>query len=166
LKTIKRNIDKKWHVFYVQARHEKKVNDWLLEDGYEPFLPLERVLKQWSQRKKWVEEPLFRSYIFVRIVPNEIMKVVQIPGIVTYVRYAGNPAIIREQHIEIIRKLLVSDTTFEVSAEKIQLGSEIEIQTGPFRGMKGHVKEIRGNKKLLISLESIEYTVIVELPSE
>ena len=63
MKTIKRQIKKKWHVFYVQARHEKKVNERLLDCGYETFLPLKKVLKQWSQRKKWVEEPLFRSYI-------------------------------------------------------------------------------------------------------
>lgn len=166
VKIIKRNIEKKWHVFYVQARHEKKVRDRLIDEGFEPFLPLERVLKQWSQRKKWVEEPLFRSYIFVKTAPYEIMNVLQVPGVVTYVRHAKQPAVIRQQHIDIIRKLLVTDTTFEVSTQKIELGSEIEIQTGPFIGMKGHVKEMRGSKKLLVSLDSIEYTVVVELPSE
>ena len=166
LETIKRNIEKKWHVFYVQARHEKKVRDRLIEEGYEPYLPLEKILKQWSQRKKWVEEPLFRSYIFVKSAPFQIMNVLQVPGIVTYVRHAKKPAVIRQQHIDIIKKMLVTDTTFEVSSSKIELGSEIEIQTGPFIGMKGHVQEIRGAKKLLVSLESIEYTVIVELPSE
>ena len=149
----------------MQARHEKKVNTRLLEDGFEPFLPLEKVLKQWSQRKKWVDEPLFRSYIFVRIAAQELMNVVQVPGIVTFVRHAGSPAIIRQKHIDIIRKLLVSDTTFEVSTKKIELGAEIEIQTGPFRGMKGNVQEFRGNKKLVVHLESIDYTIIVGLPS-
>jgi len=166
VETIKRKIEKKWHVFYVQARHEKKVRDRLIEDGFEPYLPLERVLKQWTQRKKWVEEPLFRSYIFVKIAPYEIMNILQIPGIVTYVRYAGKPAVIRQQHIDIIKKLLTTETTFEVSTQKIELGSEIEIQTGPFIGMKGHVKEIRGNRKFLVNLDSIDYMVIVDLPSE
>ena len=166
MQTIKRNIEKKWHVFYVQARHEKKVNERLLRDGFEPFLPLTKVLKQWSQRKKWVEEPLFRSYIFVRIKSSELMKVVEVPGVVTFVRHVGQPAIIRQNHIDIIRKLLISDTTFEVSTNKIEVGSEIEIQTGPFSGMKGYVQEVRGNKKLVVNLESIDYTVIVELPSE
>lgn len=166
MKTIKRNIEKKWHVFYVQARHEKKVNLRLLDDGFEPFLPLAKVLKEWSQRKKWVEEPLFRSYIFVKIAPHEIMKVLQVPGIVTYVRHAGEPAIIRQQHIDIIRKLLVSDTTFEVSTKRIEVGSEIEIQTGPFSGHSGNVQEIRGSNKLVVNLDTIDYTIIVELPSE
>lgn len=164
MKSVKQSFEKKWHVFYVQARHEKKVNDRLVEDGYETFLPLEKVLKQWSQRKKWVEEPLFRSYIFVRITSRQIMNLIQIPGVVKYVRHAGKPAVIRDQHIKALRKLIKSDTTFEVAEKNDLLGSEIEIQSGPFRGMKGHVKEIRGNKKLIISLESIEYTVIVELP--
>ena len=166
MESIKRKIEKKWHVFYVQARHEKKVRDRLIEDGFEPYLPLERVLKQWSQRKKWVDEPLFRSYIFVKTAPYEIMNVLQVPGIVTYVRYVQKPAVIRQQHIDIIKKLLTTETTFEISTRKIELGSEIEIQTGPFIGMKGHVKEIRGNKKLVVSLDSIEYTVIVDLPSD
>lgn len=92
------------------------------------------------------------------------MNLIQIPGVVKYVRHAGKPAVIRDQHIKALRKLIKSDTTFEVAEKNDLLGSEIEIQSGPFRGMKGHVKEIRGNKKLIISLESIEYTVIVELP--
>jgi transcription antitermination factor NusG len=163
LKTIKRNIEKKWHVFYVQTRHEKKVHQRLLDDGFESFLPLEKKLKQWSQRKKWVEEPLFKAYIFVRIAPYEIMNVLQVPGMVTYVRFAGNPAIIRQKHIDFIKKLLVSQTTFELSTKKYQAGAKIKLETGPFRGMVGLVREIRGSKKLVVDLENIDFSIIVEL---
>jgi transcription antitermination factor NusG len=164
MESIKRNIEKKWHVFYVQARHEKKVHQRLLDEGFDSFLPLERKLKQWTQRKKWVEEPLFKSYIFVQIAAHEIMNVLQVPGVVTYVRFAGKPAIIRQRHIDFIRKLLVSETTFEVKQNRFEPGSEIEIETGPFRGMRGIVQEMRGRKKLLVNLEKLDYCIIVELP--
>ncbi len=163
MKTIKRNIEKKWHVFYVQARHEKKVHQRLLDDGFESFLPLEKQLKQWSQRKKWVEEPLFKAYIFVRIASHEIMNVLQVPGLVTYVRFAGIPATIRQKHIDFIKKLLISQTTFELSTEKYEPGAEIELKTGPFRGMTGLVKEVRGSKKLVVDLENLDFSIIVEL---
>lgn len=164
MKTIKRKPEKKWYVFYVQARHEKKVHERLLDEGFESFLPLERKLKQWSQRKKWVEEPLFKSYVFVRIAPYEILSVVQVPGVVTYVRFAGQPATVRQQHIDLIKKLLVSETTFELTTQKFEAGAEIEIETGPFRGFRGKIKEIRGRKKLLVDLENLDYSIIVELP--
>ena len=166
MKTIKRNSEKQWYVFYVQTRHEKKVNKRLLEYGFEPYLPLKRVLKQWSQRKKWIEEPLFRSYIFVRISQSQLVKVLEVPGIITYVKHVGKPAVIRQQHIDLLRKMLTSDTTFELSSSRVEVGSEIEIQTGPFRGFKGFVKEVRGSRKLVVNLGSIDYTIIVELPAE
>lgn len=163
MERIKRNIEKKWHVFYVQARHEKKVHERLLEENFDSFLPLEKKLKQWSQRKKWVEEPLFKSYIFVRIGAHQIMNVLQVPGVVTYVRFAGNPATIRQQHIDFIKKLLISKTTFELSEKKYEAGAEIEIQTGPFRGFKGKIREVRGSKKLVVDIDSIDFSIIVEL---
>ena len=164
MEKILKNTTKGWHVFYVQRRHEKKIYDRLVENGFETYLPLEKVLKQWSQRKKWVEEPLFKSYIFVRISPKNIMKVLQVPGIVTYVKHSGKPAIIRDNHLELVKSLLKNETSFEVMDVSIDVGSEIEITTGPFKGMKGHVKEIRGNRKLVVNLDTITYSIIVDYP--
>jgi transcriptional antiterminator RfaH len=58
-------MEKKWFVFYTKSRQEKKVNELLLKKKFEPFLPMQQVMRQWSDRKKKVTVPLFNSYIFV-----------------------------------------------------------------------------------------------------
>jgi len=152
-----------WFVFYVKSRTEFKADQLLKRDGFESYLPVTRTLKQWSDRKKWVEEPLFKSYIFVKVKKNQLYSVLQTPPIVTYVKFAGEPAIIHQQHIDLIKQLLLNKTEFEVSTEVVKIGESIKIKTGPFIGQSGVVKEIRGKRKLLVSLESINFTLEIEL---
>ena len=71
-------MDKSWYALYVKSRAEKKVAADLSANSIEYYLPLQKVLKQWSDRKKWVEEPLFRSYVFVRIISDDYYKVLQL----------------------------------------------------------------------------------------
>ena len=155
--------DKNWYVFYVNAKHERKVETLLIRDDYECYLPLVTTLKQWKHRKKHVEEPLFKSYIFVRIEKNQIYDVLQIPSIVTYIRFNGEPAVVPNKQIQLIAELLKNKTKFNVSTEKVKVGELITLKTGPFEGYKGVVKEIRGKKKMLVVLTSIDFTLEIEL---
>jgi len=152
-----------WFVFYVKSRTEFKANQLLNRDGFESYLPVIKVLKQWSDRKKWIEEPLFKSYIFVKVRRHQLYNVLQTPPIVTYVRFAGEPAVIHQRHIDLIKELIVNKTKFELSAEIVKVGESIKIKTGPFKGQNGVVKELRGKRKLLVSLESINFTLEIEL---
>jgi transcription antitermination factor NusG len=152
-----------WFVFYVKSRTEFKAEQLLKRDGFESYLPVIKVLKQWSDRKKWIEEPLFKSYIFVKVKRYQLYNVLQTPPIVTYVRFAGEPAIIHQAHIDLIKELIINKTKFELSTEVIKVGESIKIKTGPFSGQNGVVKEIRGKKRLLVSLESINFTLEIEL---
>jgi transcription antitermination factor NusG len=164
LESLKREQEKpEWYVFYVTAKHERKAEALLIRDGFEPYLPLIKTLKYWKQRKKWLEEPLFKSYIFVKVKKNQLYDVLQIPSIITYVRFSGEPAIIRQQHIDLIKELIINKTKFELSTKTIKVGEAIKLKTGPFKGQKGVVKEIRGKKRLLVSLESINFTLEIEL---
>ncbi len=152
-----------WFVFYVKSRTEFKADRLLKRDGFESYLPTIKTLKQWSDRKKWVEEPLFKSYIFVKVKKHQLYNVLQISPIVTYVRFAGEPAIIHQRHIDLIKELIVNKTKFELSAKVVKVGENIKIKSGPFKGQSGVVKELRGKRKLLVSLESINFTLEIEL---
>ena len=82
-------VEKHWFVFYTKSRHEKKVRDLLGKGGFEVFLPMHKVLRQWSDRKKRVEVPLFNSYIFVHEEQHRIPEVLKTPGVSTIIRVAG-----------------------------------------------------------------------------
>lgn len=151
-----------WYALYVRARHERKVYERLVSKNIETFMPNRRVLRQWSDRKKWVEEPLFNNYIFIKIALKNRVLVLQTDGAIRLVTFASIPAVIPEWQIDAIKKILVITDEIEV-LEKFLTGEEIEVQTGPFTGLRGIIKQLRGTTRLYISIEAIGRAVGVEV---
>src|SRR5438105_756348 len=98
---------KRWFAMYTKPRWEKKVAGILERKGIECWCPLKKTQKQWSDRKKIVEEPLFTSYVFVHIDDTERSAVLMTDGIINFVYYVGKPAIIRDDEIQIVKKFLL-----------------------------------------------------------
>ena len=103
------DTDLHWVTFYTKPRAEKKVRDQLLHSGFEPYLPLQRRLHKWHDRKKWVETPLFSSYIFVHIQFKQLYSVLEQPGITRYVRFGDEIAELTEKEIDALRRLIASE---------------------------------------------------------
>jgi transcription antitermination factor NusG len=155
---------KHWFVFYTKARHEKKVRDLLLRKGFEVFLPMQKVMKQWSDRKKKVEVPLFNSYIFVHDTEDKIPLILQTPGMAWNIRHNNKPATLLPREFELINRFLVSGLFVETgSAEEFEKGDAVEIIDGPLKGLKGSVVRTAEGDKFLISLESIGHSLKVTL---
>ncbi|MEL0653260.1 MULTISPECIES: UpxY family transcription antiterminator [unclassified Algibacter] len=141
-----------WNVIYVKPRTEKKVEAALLKMGIKAYCPVVTEIHQWSDRKKKVEVPLLKSYVFVQLNDNERDLVFQVANVVRYLFWLGKPAIVRDNEITIMQNWLVAqNTTFTV--ESIQPGDRIAIKTGPFKGEKGLVKEISKNRIQLLLLD-------------
>lgn len=152
-----------WHVFYVKSRHEKMVYDRLTRDGFHCYLPVQKVRKQWSDRKKWVEEVLFKSYIFVKVPAHSLYDVLQNPDVITYIKFEGKPATVSEKTLFKIKELIENKTRIEAEAGIPNIGTLIKIKTGQFKGYKGKITEIRGKKKLVVMLEEFNFSLIIEL---
>lgn len=158
---------KKWFALYTKPRWEKKVNKVLELKGIESWCPIRKVTKQWSDRKKIVEEPLFTSYIFVRIADTERTNVLMTDGIINFVYYVGKPAVIRDEEIDIIKKYL-SETQATISVQSLSSLDEntrIKVNHGIFMDTTGTVLK-GGKKKVFVKLESLEQVMIVEFPIE
>ena len=123
---------KHWYAIYTTGRWEKKVHNRLLEAGVESYCPLNMVMRKWSDRVKRVEEPLFKSYVFVRISKDEHHKVLDTPGVVRFVYWLGKPAVIRDKEIENIRKFLgeYDDVQVVPISNQIVPGSQLLITSG------------------------------------
>ncbi len=141
----------KWYIFYTKSRHEKKVYERLTEDGYEVYLPLWKTLRQWSQRVKEVEEPVFKSYIFVRSMEKYIFSILSDPSIVKVIRFHGHPATISEKHLELIQKMLKNKVEISITTE-FRVGEPIKIKGGSFHGLNGTIHEVRGKKQFQVLL--------------
>ena len=154
---------KQWFVLYVKSRHEKVANEALKEEGFKTYLPLKKELKIWTQRKKWVEEPVFKSYIFIKTIKKKLIKALEVKDVITYIRFAGEPAVVREKNLLLIKEMLINKTSFEIMQDKLDIGKEITIKTGPFKGNKGIITELRGRKKFVIQLESMILNIVISL---
>ena len=158
---------KKWFALYTKPRWEKKVSRVLDLKGIECWCPLKLTQKQWSDRKKIIEEPLFTSYVFVRIDETERTKVLMTDGILNFVYHVGKPAVIRDEEIDIIKKYL-SEKEASVSVQSLSSLDEntrIKVNHGVFMDTTGTVLK-GGKKKVFVKLESLDQVMIVEFPIE
>lgn len=157
----------KWYAVYTKANREKKLFERLLEEKIECYLPLRRVLKIWSDRKKWVEEPLFKSYIFVKVSNKEFFNVLNNSGVVCYVSFGGKAQAIPENQIINIKNFLEQcDRDITITYEKIQKGVIVEVACGSLKGVKGEVINICGQSRLLIRIDSLNCGIYVNISKE
>jgi len=159
----KEGQENRWYALYTRSRAEKKVYDQLTAMGIKTYLPLKRVLRQWSDRKKWVEVPIISSYIFINIPKKDYKKVFDARGVVAYVSHKGKAVTIPEHEIEAMRKTIDNNIEFDLQHRNIKKGEEIKITSGPLKGIKGIVKEVHGDKKLYISISNIGYTLVIDM---
>lgn len=154
---------KKWFALYTKSRTEKKVNQALIDKGIECYLPLEKKLKLWSDRKKWVEEPFIRSYIFVYTEIQNLQKALNTPGVVTVIRFEGKPASIREEQIKMIEAVLSSNEDYELSTEQFEPGEQVEIERGSLKGFFGELVHHLNKYKVLVRLDSINQNILIRI---
>lgn len=135
-----------WYVIYTRPRWEKKIASILDSKGVENYCPLNRIQRQWSDRKKIVFEPLFKGYIFIKISDALKWDVKQIEGIINYVYWLGKPAKVKQEEIDTIKKFLSEFENVEVTESSIQKSSKVLITQGILMNYNGVVVEVLGNK--------------------
>jgi transcriptional antiterminator RfaH len=148
----------------VRSRAEKAVYDRFIDQGIEAFLPLERKLRKWSDRKKWVEVPYINSYVFVKSSEKEYFDVLNTFNVVRFVAFEGQAAIIPEWQIDVMKKIVSSKESFHFSSHRFQKGEKIVIESGVLTGFSGEViHDSTGKKKVLIRIDQIGYSLVVEM---
>jgi len=160
-------VEKKWYALYTKPRWEKKIDAALVRKGIESWCPLQKVERQWSDRKKLIEDPLFKSYVFVHIDDTERAKVLMTDGVLNFVYYLGKPAVIKHEEVDLIKKYLAEkDASISIlSQEGYKEEMRIKVNHGVFMGNEGTV--IRGGrKKVYVKLESLGQVMVVEFPAE
>ena len=143
-----------WYVIYTKPKWEKKVADKLAQAGIECYCPLITQIKQWSDRKKKVEVPLFNSYVFVQLPEADRNTVFAVPGVVRYLFWLGKPAIVRDEEIILIQKSLNASNIADISVSSMQVGDRIKLDSGAFSNQDAIVQEISKTHYILV-LESL-----------
>jgi transcription antitermination factor NusG len=144
-----------WYAVYTRPRWEKKVAALLLEAGIEHYCPINKVTRQWSDRKKVVLEPIFKGYVFVRLEEEKKWEVRKIPGILNFVYWLGKPAKIRDEEIITIRKFLNEFKEVQVEKKGFVVNSEVRIKQGVLMNYEGIVIEVFGNRAV-VKIDSLD----------
>jgi len=155
-------MEYQWHAVYTKSRWEKKVADQLNKLNIENYCPLNKVVRQWSDRKKTVEEPLFTSYVFVRISTREISKIRQVFGVVNFVYWLGRPAIIPANEIATIKEFLNNYLNVKLEPLVLNLKDTVRIVNGPFADIEGDVVSI-SRKSVRVLLPSLRFFMTTEV---
>jgi transcription antitermination factor NusG len=136
-----------WYAVYTKPRWEKKVALLLSEKGVENYCPLNKVIKQWSDRRKVILEPVFKSYVFVKVDDDKKWDLKKINGIINYVYWLGKPAVIKEEEINTIRKFLNEFSDVQVSDDRgLKINSKVRIKQGLMMNYHGMLVELTGNR--------------------
>ena len=154
--------DKSWYAVYTKARWEKKVHERFSQQGIEAYCPLNRIKKKWSDRFKWIEEPLFKSYVFVKIGEEQQARVRMVAGVVNFVYWLGKPARISDAEIETIHRFLNEYADIEVLPLDIGANAKVRIKRGAFMDKEGRVMRLLNNKVQVV-IESIGYRLVATL---
>ncbi|NNJ55735.1 MAG: UpxY family transcription antiterminator [Bacteroidia bacterium] len=155
-----------WKVVYIASRQEKKVAQKLALLNIECFLPLYKKLSQWSDRKKWVEVPLFNGYLFVRPIDSQREKVLEQSGVVAYVRYNGEDAKVQDDEIEVIKTVLISGYSLETinTPDDFELGESVMVNEGPLKGQKVDIIRRNNEEEFLVSFDTLGQSIKISLP--
>lgn len=153
---------KNWYAVYTRPKCEKKVADLLARKKIETYCPLITVSKQWSDRKKSVQEPLFNSYVFVHINNQEQIPIKQTTGIINFVYWMGQPAVIKEEEIDTIKDFLIQYDNVKLERANVSNNDKVRITSGPLKHMEGDVIEIK-YKTVKIYLPSLGYQLVADI---
>ena len=161
---IRSKMDKhKWYPVYTHPKAEKKAHLALVNKGIEAYLPLRRQLKQWSDRKKWIDEPFIKSYLFVRITQQEQTEVLMTKGITRFIYFGGKITSMPDKQIEDLKLLMASAVELEITEEDLLPGEKIILKAGPLKGMVGEIISYRSQKQLALRLENLGCSIIIHV---
>lgn len=154
-----------WFAVQVTPRHEKRVDAILQQQNYGHFLPMRRTRRKWSDRVKVIEQPLFPGYVFVRAQSCSVGKIYRMPGFIRIVSFGGRPCSVPDIQIEALQRIIDSKRDI-CPIPYLAVGQKVQIVTGPLSGLTGIISHHRNCGRLVVSVDLIMRSIVVEIDGE
>jgi transcription antitermination factor NusG len=154
-----------WYAVYTRPRWEKKVATLLTQKRIQNYCPLNKVVKQWHDRKKVIHEPLFTSYVFVCLTQAEMVEVKKTEGVLNFVYWLGKPAVIRDEEIATIKQFLECHSEVKLDKRQIKVEDHVQIVHGPLLQKEGRVLEVH-QKTIKVLLPTLGYALVAQVSLE
>lgn len=152
----------RWYAAYTIANHEKRVAEQFATSAVSCFLPLYSCVRRWKDRRVTLQLPLFPGYVFVHVALRDRLRVLQTPGVARLVEFSGKPAALPEYEVEALMRGLRSGLRVEPHPY-LAVGQRVRIKQGPLAGLEGIIRRLKGNWRVILSLDLIQRSVSVDL---
>jgi transcription antitermination factor NusG len=152
----------KWYAVYTKPRWEKKVAALLRQKGVESYCPLNKVRRRWSDRMKTIEEPLFKSYVFVKADDAARTAVRMTDGVINFVYWNGKPAVIKDKEISTIKRFLDEHENVMLQKMEVGINERVKVISGPMMDSEGKVLEVK-HKSAKVAIDSLGYVLVATI---
>jgi transcription antitermination factor NusG len=153
----------RWFAIYTNFKREKLVNKMLLQKGIENYLPLQKLTRRYSRKVRAVELPLISGYVFVKIVKNQYIPVLETDHVLKFIRFSKNLLAIPESEIDLIKRVVGEGMEITMEPITYQEGDEVEIVGGNLTGLRGKLISKDGKKQFTIELNNLGYSLYIRL---
>ncbi len=151
-----------WFAIRVRSNQERTAIAHLRERGYQQFAPSFKSERRWSDRTKEIDQYLFPGYVFCRFDPVDRLAVLTAPGVVDLVGFGKTPEAIPDQEIERVRKMVESGLLI-TPYPFLNVGQPVLIERGPLTGLEGILVEVKGKRRLVVSISLLQRSVSAEV---
>jgi len=156
--------EKQWRVIYTRSRAEKKLALELSDSGIEHYLPIKKTLKQWSDRKKWVDNPFFTSYVFVKVNNKDQHLAIACNSACLYLRTGNKASIMPQRQMEQLQLLVAEyNENIVLSHDKIAPGDKVIVNCGPFKGQEAEIVKLKGKNFFILRVDCLNCSALVEI---
>ncbi|HYP13328.1 MAG TPA: UpxY family transcription antiterminator [Bryobacteraceae bacterium] len=158
-------MQRAWYAVRVRSNHEQASADFLKNVGHEVFHPTYRDLRQWSDRVKEINAPLFNGYIFCRMDISRRLPVMQAPGVVSIVSFGKTFLAVPEEEIAAVEQI-VKSPLFARPCPYLNVGERVRVERGPLAGVEGILLERAGDNRLIVSVHLLQRSIATEVDLE
>lgn len=154
-----------WYALYVKSRHEFVTRGELVKKGIETFLPVARRLRQWRDRKRWIEFPVFPGYLFIHIPnrPDAFLTILKTRGAIHILSLEpGHPTPVATEEMDSLRLLMESGKEFDVYPG-LKEGDRVRVKKGPLAGAEGTLTVKNDQCMFLVNIELLGRSIGVDI---
>lgn len=149
----------KWFAVYTRSKSEKVVKRLLASKNIECYLPLQKVTRRYTRKIKSYEIPLISCYIFVKIVKDQYVPVLETENVVKFIRLSKNLLAIPEKEIDLLKLVVGEGENVEAQMGSFVEGDEVEVVGGKLTGIRGKLIEKQGKKQMVVELDTVGYSL-------
>ena len=153
----------KWYVVYTRNQHEKKVFKDSIKMNIVAFLPMEKRVRYWSDRKKIIDSPLFPNYVFLKLSNREYFSILGHPSVVQFVKQGNELSTISDEQIQSVQTIIDKQMEYNIKRYCPEKGSVVQIMSGPLKGFFGEVVRTNNETHAIIRIREIWQSIYVKI---